>query len=318
MKPTPRLAVFVFVLLFLFTIPFTVQAKVPESEDPIKITIHDWTGQIINSHIMGSVLKEMGYNVDYVVADYLAQFAGLESGDLHVAMEMWETTGKDAMEASVATGKTVDMGETGMFAKEEWWYPSYMKDKCPGLPDWRALNDCAEEFATPMTSPKGRYLGGPVTWGGHDEERIKALGLDYEVVHSGTNAALFAELKAAYERKAPILLWVYTPHWVPIKYEGEWIEFPEYTKACYNDPEWGVNPDMCYDCGKPEGWIKKVAWAGMEEKWPGAFKAVKAFHITNEQVGQLIAKVDLEGQDVEEVVAEWMANNEDIWREWTK
>jgi glycine betaine/proline transport system substrate-binding protein len=35
-------------------------------------------------------------------------------------------------------------------------------------------------------------------------------------------------------------------------------------------------------------------------------------------VGQLIAKVDLEGQDVEEVVAEWMANNEDIWREWTK
>ena len=137
----------------------------------------------------------MGYNVEYVQADYIAQFAGLESGDLHVAMEMWETTGKDAMDASLATGKTVDLGETGMQANEEWWYPAYMKEKCPGLPDWEALNDCAEAFATPETLPSGRYLGGPVTWGGYDDERAEALGLDYEVVHAGTDAALFAELE---------------------------------------------------------------------------------------------------------------------------
>ena len=141
-----------------------------ESEDPIKLTIHDWTGQYITTHIMGAVLEEMGYNVEYVQADYIAQFAGLEAGDLHVAMEMWETTGKDAMEASLATGKTVDLGETGMVAIEEWWYPMYMKEKCPGLPDWNALNECAEAFATPETHPKGRYLGGPVTWGGYDDE----------------------------------------------------------------------------------------------------------------------------------------------------
>ena len=76
-------------LLALFSLPVTVQAgSVPESKDPIKITLHDWTGQVINAHIMGKVLQEMGYNVEYVVADYLAQFAGLESGDLHVAMEI--------------------------------------------------------------------------------------------------------------------------------------------------------------------------------------------------------------------------------------
>jgi glycine betaine/proline transport system substrate-binding protein len=76
-------------------------AQVPESEDPIKLTLHDWTGQYITTEIMGRVLESMGYNVEYVQADYLAQFAGLEAGDLHVAMEMWETTGKDAMEASL-------------------------------------------------------------------------------------------------------------------------------------------------------------------------------------------------------------------------
>ena len=91
-----------------------------ESADPIKLTLHDWTGQLITTRLMGEALKQAGYNVEYVQADYLARFPGLESGDLHVAMEIWQTTGKDALDASLKTGKTVDLGETGMEAKEEW------------------------------------------------------------------------------------------------------------------------------------------------------------------------------------------------------
>jgi glycine betaine/proline transport system substrate-binding protein len=89
-----------------------------DSTDPIKLTLHDWTGQLITTHIMGEVLKKAGNNVDYVQADYLAQFAGLETGDLDVAMEMWETTGRDAMDAATATGKVENFGPTGMKAKE--------------------------------------------------------------------------------------------------------------------------------------------------------------------------------------------------------
>ena len=48
----------------------------PKSQDPIKLTLHDWTGQLITTRIMGEVLKKAGYNVEYVQADYLAQFAG--------------------------------------------------------------------------------------------------------------------------------------------------------------------------------------------------------------------------------------------------
>ena len=199
------------------------------SQRPIRMTLNDWTGQHITTRIMGSVLKEAGFRIEYLDADYLNQFIGLESGDLHVAMEVWETTGKERMVKSLATGKVVDLGETGMFAIEDWWYPSYVRELCPGLPDWRALNDCKSVFATAETRPQGRYLGGPVTWGGFDEERVEALGLDYSVIHAGTDAALFAELESALQRREPILLWVYTPHWAPIKYEGEWVEFPSYS-----------------------------------------------------------------------------------------
>jgi len=317
MKNTKSLTA-VLALALAAAISLPARAAVPESKDPIILTIHDWTGQYITTHIMGRVLEEMGYNVKYQQADYIAQFAGLESGDLHVAMEMWETTGKQAMDKSLATGKTTDLGETGMKAIEEWWYPYYMKEKCPGLPDWEALNKCAEAFATPETHPKGRYLGGPVTWAGFDDERAEALGLDFEVVHAGTDAALFAEIQSAYERKAPVLAWVYTPHWAPIKFRGEWVSFPRYTDECYNDPKWGLNPDMAYDCGKPRGWIKKVGWKAGENKWPCAYHAVRNFKVSNQEIGEMIGEVDLEGKNVDQVVESWISKNKDRWKKWTE
>jgi glycine betaine/proline transport system substrate-binding protein len=295
-------------------------ASAEDSSDPIKLTLHDWTGQLITTHLMGEILKKAGNNVEYVQADYLAQFAGLETGDLDVAMEMWETTGREAMDAATATGKVENFGPSGLQAKEEWWFPEYMKEKCPGLPNWEALKDpaCAEAFSTPETAPKGRYLGGAVTWGGFDEERVEALDLPFEVIHAGTDAALFAELESAYQRKAPIIMWVYAPHWAPIKYKGEWVQFPEYTKECYEDPSWGINPDAAYDCGKPYGNIWKVGWAGVKDKWPDAYKAIKAFTIDNEEMGQMISKVDVDGQKLDDVVAEWIGANEARWSEWIK
>jgi glycine betaine/proline transport system substrate-binding protein len=287
-----------------------------ESTDPIKITLHDWTGQYLSANIMSSILREAGYNTELVQADYLAQFAGLESGDLHIAPELWETTATVAMNKSFATGKTVDLGSSGMSAKEEWWYPMYMKERCPGLPNWEALLDCAEEFAIPETAPSGRYLGGPVTWGGFDDERVEALGLDFEVVHAGTDAALFAELESAYQRQAPIILWIYSPHWAPAKFEGEFVEFPEYTDDCYNDPSWGMNPNMAYDCGKPFGVIKKVGWKGGDEKWPKAFQIARKIQMTDDEMNGMVAAVDLDGKSVDEVVAAWMETNKDRWSAW--
>jgi glycine betaine/proline transport system substrate-binding protein len=289
-----------------------------DSTAPIKLTLHDWTGQLITTQIMGEVLKKAGNNVEYVQADYLAQFAGLESGDLHVAMEMWETTGRDAMDAATATGKVENFGATGMKAKEEWWYPIYMKEQCPGLPNWEALKDpaCAAAFSTAETAPKGRYLGGPVTWGGFDDERVEALDLPFEVIHAGTDAALFAELESAYQRQAPIMLWIYAPHWAPAKYDGEWVEFPEYSAECYGDPAVGINPDAAYDCGKPFGEIWKVGWAGVKTEWPGAYKAIQAFTIDNAEMGAMITAVDLDGKTVEDVVDTWMSANEARWSAW--
>ena len=81
---------------------------------------------------MGEVLKKAGYNVEYVQADYLAQFAGLEDRRPARRMEIWATTGQEAMDEAPATGKVENLGETGMQAKEEWWYPGLHEGEVPG------------------------------------------------------------------------------------------------------------------------------------------------------------------------------------------
>lgn len=297
------------------------KAEVPESKDPVKIAINDWNSQYITSYILGGILERMGYKVDYVQADAMAQFAGLETGDLDLQVEIWPTTQGDRFAASLATGNLLDMGELGLFAREEWWFPEYMKTgACASLPDWHALQDakCAEMFSTPETAPKGRYLAGPATWEGFDEERVEALDLPWVVVHAGSDAAMWAEAQSAYERQAPIMQWFWVPHWWPAKYKGEFVEFPKHTPECYGDPSWGTNPDKAYDCGKPYGAMHKAASAAGENKWPKAYDVFRKMKFDDATYSQLILRADVDGEDPKAVAEDWLNNNESYWKPWTE
>ena len=117
----------------LATSSIQVQAAAPESNDPIKIALFDWTSVNLNAKILGTVLERLGYTVEYPTGDYLSSLStGLTNGDLTLGMEYWDTTAGEAMKAADATGKTERLGALGPKAKEEWWYPEYMKEKCPG------------------------------------------------------------------------------------------------------------------------------------------------------------------------------------------
>ena len=142
-------------------------AAAADSPDPIRLTLHDWTGQLITTHIMGEVLEKAGLNVEYVQADYLAQFAGLKTGDLDVAMEIWETTGREAMDEATATGQVVNLGETGMQAIEEWWYPLlHDRSGAPASPTGRPCSNPPAPRPSPRPRPRrtaatsaARHLG---------------------------------------------------------------------------------------------------------------------------------------------------------------
>ncbi len=288
-----------------------------DSEDPIVIPIHNWNSQIVMSHVVGQMFESMGANVEYVSTDSQAVYESVRLGDVALEMEVWEGAFGAAFEEALAKGGLHDAGDHDAVTREDWWYPEYVAELCPGLPDWEALNACAQMFATPETGDAGRFLGGPVDWLKHDQERVDALGMDFKVVNAGSASALWAELAAAEKRGEPIVLFNWTPNYIEAVYPGAFIEFPEHQPGCADDPSLGPNPDLPYDCANPpNGYMKKAAWDGMQEKWPDAYETLTKISFTNPQIAEMARLVDVEEMEPEEAAAYWLEENEDVWQPW--
>ena len=294
------------------------KADTPESRDPIKLVIMGYSGDNIIMYIYGTLLEKLGYNVEYTPADYLGQFAGLKAGDLHIGSPGWDTTAKAVMADAWESGEVLNMDNMGIAVNEDWWYPMYVKDLCPGLPDWKALlePDCVKALSVVETAPKARFLSGPIEWGGHDAERVEALGMDFEVIHAGSDGALTAEFTANIKRKQPIVGWTWEPFWLPALYEGEFVEWPEYEDGCYEDASWGPNPDKAYDCGRPRGHMWKSAWAGGESTWPKAYEVWRKFELDGKVMGEMVYNSDVEGVPTKTVAEQWVEANEETWKPW--
>ncbi len=279
-----------------------------ESTKPITLNVADWTGSRITSTIVAKLLRKIGNNVTLVPLDGGAIFPALEDGDLQAAPEVWSSAQSTAIAAALATGKVMNLGNTGLIGMDRWWYPDYVKAQCPGLPDWHALNNCAKLFATLQTGSKGQLLLYPASWGGHDDERVKSLGLNFQIVRTGSEAALLAQVKAAYLRHQPILAWLYEPHWAPARFHGEYVQLPKYTDACYSSGK--------FDCEKPSGPIVKLENVDLAAKFPHATKLMQQFTMTNADYDAMVGEVDVDGKSVDAVADEWIAQHQDQWSRW--
>ena len=289
-----------------------------DSKDPIKIVTNNWTSQLVLSNVVGQILEAQGNAVEYKSSDTQLQFTAIASGDMDFQVEVWEGSMAESFGKSLAGG-AVDFGAHNAATREDWWYPSYMNEMCPGLPDWKALDACAAKLATAETGTKGRFVGPPADWGKHYSERIQALKMNFQEVPVGQAATLWAELQAAYDRKEPVVIFNWTPNFIEAKFEGQFVEFPTYEPGCFSDPKWGSNPDAIYDCGAPaKGYLKKVGSKQLEEKWPKAAAILKKVNFSNPQIAAAAAMVDVDGMTPEDAAKKWIAENEATWKAWVR
>ena len=260
----------------------------------------------------------MGNAVEFVTTDSQAVYESVRLGDVALELEVWEGAFGASFRAALEKGGLHDVGDHNAVTREDWWYPMWTKEACPGLPSWEALNACADKFKTAETGDKGRYLDGPVDWLKHGKERVEALGMDFVVVNAGSAAALWAEIGAAEKDKRPVVVFNWTPNFAEAVWPGEFVEFPEWVDGCDKDPSVGPNPNALYDCGNPaKGYLKKAAWDGMKDKWPNAYATLEKISFTNPQIAEMAKFVDIDEMEPEEAAAEWLANNESVWKAWT-
>lgn len=274
-------------------------ADVPESSDTIRIAIHEWTGQHISSYIAGEVLQKMGYNVEYVTAAMLPAAVAMADGNLSFSLEMWDNNLGEFWPGLLTEGKITDLGTLGLDAREGWLYPIHTKEKCPGLPDWEAFKACADIFATAETFPKGRFVEYPADWSDRGTQLIKGEGLNFEAIPAGSEGALVAELNASVQKKQPLVMMFWAPHWALTQVQTEWIDIPSDVLAKYS-------------MQIPR--VFKTGWPGAKDKWPAAWRFLEGYTLNNQIQGGLMDLIDNQGQDGLTAVKAWVDANEAYWK----
>ncbi len=290
----------------------------PDPSNPvINIIVNPWTASRLNAEVAKNILEnEMGYPVEITeVNENDAMFTGLADGTLDVVLEIWPSGVTDAERTYFDDGSVVDIGELGAVGKIGWFVPEYVIDDNPALATWEGYNDpaVAAIFATPETGDKGRFLGTDPSYSQYDEQIIANLGLPFEVVFSGSEPATVAEVDARVSADEPILLYWWTPTAAVAKYDLVNVTLPAYTEACGASAAAG---DGGVDCDYPEDVIFKAASGMLEAKAPDVLAFFRAFTITNDDQLEMLPAVEIDGDDPEDVAAEWVDDHEDTWKAW--
>lgn len=292
------------------------------SKGPIVLIEQDWDGQLVTTAVVQLLLEqEMGYEVElaFAPADSAAMFAGLESGDFHFACCNWPSFSRTFVDDFVdGRGVVERVGPSGIKGTNGWFIPRYMVEgdssrgieaTTPNLKTYEDMNQYASVFATPDTHGKGRLLDYTPAWDYRNEERVTELGLDYQVVYTGSETAGFAELDAAYKRGDPILLVMWAPHWAHAKYDLIEIGLPTWTTDCYPDGD-------RFGCGWPTDDVAKLAWPGLKDQHPKVHQFFRNFTLTNADQASMTLAVTESQTDYAQAAQAWIDENEDIWKSW--
>ncbi|MCQ6279104.1 glycine betaine ABC transporter substrate-binding protein [Bacillus sp. EB600] len=129
------------------------------------------------------------------------------------------------------------------------------------------------------------------------EKAIKDYDLsDWKLV-SGSSAAMTAALKKAYDKKEPIIITGWNPHWMFSKYDLKYLKDP---KGVYGSAEE----------------IHTIARKGLDKDHPVAYKVLSQFKWTEEDMGAVMLDIQ-KGIKPEEAAANWVKENSDKVSKWT-
>jgi len=282
-----------------------------DSSSPIVIPTHNWSSQVVMAYVIGGIFESMGNNVEYVSADTQAVYESIRQGDVTISHEVWQSTFGKSFYAAMAKGGIIDAGNHDTVSLEEVGVPQWVidKDLCPGLPNWEALKNCKDVFATADSGGKGRILDGPQSWHGVEyTDRVEALlGDDWVVKFAGSADALWAELAAAKKEGRGTIVFNWTPNFTD-KEGYAFIEWPDYYLGCRKQ-DGGDSK-----CGSPVGWLKKAANYKFPKTHPAAYTAFSRMSFTAGQIGGMAALVDIEKMTHADAGKAWLAANEDVWK----
>ena len=279
----------------------------------VTIAVNPWVGSEADAAVVGYLLEHrLGCTVVKRQLDELASWQFLASGGVDVILENWDHA--DLAATYVAKDEVArDAGPTGNEGVIGWFVPRYVVDAHPDIlsaaADPQVLNRHLDLFRTAASGDRGQILDGDPGFVTQDEAMIAGFGLDYTVVHSGSEAASERAIQAAVNERRPILAYFVTPNWFSTKVDLVHVALPAFRPGCNADP-------ARIACDYPRYVLYKVVSTTFATSGSPAFELIRRFTWTNEDQDLVAAAIVDEHLSDDAAAKRWLDANVATWRAW--
>ncbi|MET8567407.1 ABC transporter substrate-binding protein [Streptomyces sp. NPDC004783] len=275
----------------------------------VTLSVQSWVGAQANVAVAQYLLEhELGYRVDTVQVDEVPAWDALSQGRVDAMLEDWGHPEQE--QRYVEDKKTIapggDLGVTGHIG---WFVPTYFAEKHPDVTDWKNLDKYAGLLRTAESGGKGQLMDGSPSYVTNDKALVKNLGLDYQVVFAGSEAAQITQIKQFAKEKKPFLTYWYTPQWLFEKVPMTEVKLPPYEEGCDADP-------AEVDCAYPVTPLKKYLNAGFAKDGGEAARFLENFRWTTEDQNEVSLMIAEQKMRPEEAAKKWVDSHESVWRKW--
>ena len=280
--------------------------------ETIRLARNNWSASSIETEILKQLIEtNLGNPVEIVDIDENAMFAGMSAGDIDANVEVWPSGVTPDEQAFIDDGSVANIGLLGAVGKIGWFVPQYALDQYPQLATWEGFKDpaVAKAFATAATGSNGRFLGMDPSFSQYDEQIITNLKLPFQVQYSGSEAATMAEIEARSGNQEPLVMYYWMPSAAVGKYNLKNVALPASTVDC------AVDSAKC-DGDYPQDTLFKIASAKLKTKDAKVYAFLEKFQLTTDDQLGLLPKIEIDKLELTAVAAEWIKNNEAVWKAW--
>jgi glycine betaine/proline transport system substrate-binding protein len=256
------------------------------SKGKVKIAYVEWSDSVVATNIAKTVLEQAGYDVTLTPLAAAAMWQAVATGEADAMLAGWlPVTHKAYYDKLKSQVELTTPNITG--ARLGWATPDYT--------DIKSIEDLKTKGSEVDNKVIGIDPGAGLMRA--SEKAIKDYGLSNIKLVEGSDATMVATLKDAIDKKQPIVVTAWTPHWMFARWKLRYL----------NDPKGSLGAEET---------VYTVSRKDLAKDMPEVHKILKNMKFSLEEEQKVMVWNEESGAKPAETAARWVKENPEIVKSW--